>query len=134
MTDNHPVLLFDGECHLCHTSVQWVLRHDRKGEFRFAPLQSNMAGYLMVGAGLHPGELDTVVLIEGHQSWVRSAAVLTIAGRLGGWWHLMRVFWIVPAFIRDAVYRLVARNRYRWFGKADTCWMPRPEWRGRFLA
>jgi predicted DCC family thiol-disulfide oxidoreductase YuxK len=134
MTPDQPILLFDGECHLCHSSVQWILKYDKAGVFRFASLQSGLAGTLLTGLGMPVGQLDTVVLIQGKEVWTHSSAVLAIAGRLGGWWHLMRVFWIVPRFVRDAVYNMVARNRYRWFGRHDACWMPRPEWRDRFLA
>jgi predicted DCC family thiol-disulfide oxidoreductase YuxK len=87
----------------------------------------------MAEHGLDPVPLSSVVVIEDGQAWQESAAALRIARHLPGGWKLLRVFAVVPRPLRDAVYRWIARNRYRWFGKKETCWLPTPELRGRFL-
>ena len=127
------MLLFDGNCNLCNASVQWVLRHDKPGQFRFASLQSEFGRQLMRAHGLDADRLDTVVLVANGKAYLRSDAPLEIARRIGGAWRCLYWFRIVPRFMRDALYRFVARNRYRWFGKNEVCWLPRPEWKDRFL-
>lgn len=133
MAEGAPVLLFDGVCNLCNASVQWVLKRDKKGQFRFAALQSDTGRQLLEQIGFSNEKIETVVLIDGDRFFVRSDAVLEMAKRLGGIWSLAGVFRLVPRSIRDAVYKWVARNRYRWFGERAQCMMPRPEWKGRFI-
>ena len=87
----------------------------------------------MTEYGLDPGALNSVVLIEDGRAWQESSAALRIAGHLPGAWKLLRIFVIIPRPLRDVVYRWIARNRYRWFGKMESCWLPTPELRGRFL-
>lgn len=128
-----PVLLFDGVCNLCNTSVQWVLQRDRKGQFRFAALQSDTGRELLARHGLDPAAFDSVVLVDAHRVYLRSDAALEVARKIGLPWSLLTVFFIVPRFIRNAVYNFIARNRYRWFGKREACLFMLPEWRGRFL-
>lgn len=128
-----PILLFDGVCNLCNASVQWVLKRDRKGIFKFAALQSETGQRLLQQFGFSQENFDTVVLVDGERVFTRSDAPLEIVRRLGGFWSLFFVFKIIPRFIRDAVYNWVARNRYRWFGRKDECMLPRPEWKNRFL-
>ena len=129
----YPVLLFDGVCNLCNASVQWVLDHDPKGIFYFAALQSPTGEALLQAHGLSSGQFDTVVLVDGDRLFTRSDAALEICRRLGGWWSLLSIFYVVPRALRNAIYNWIARNRYRWFGKREACMMPRPEWRHRFL-
>lgn len=129
----HPTLLFDGVCNLCSGSVQFILKRDTRGRFRFASLQSDAGRRLMTGHGLDPDALSSVVLIEDGRAYQESAAALRIARHLPGAWKLLRVFTVIPRPLRDAIYRLIARNRYRWFGKTETCWLPTPELRARFL-
>jgi predicted DCC family thiol-disulfide oxidoreductase YuxK len=128
----NPLVLFDGVCNLCNRSVQMILRHDPKARFRFASLQSPMGEKLRDDLGID-GEVDSVILVEGGRWYQESDAALRIAHGLGGAWKLFGVFRLVPRPLRDAVYRWIARNRYRWFGKTETCWVPTPELRGRFL-
>jgi len=128
-----PILLFDGVCNLCNASVQWVLKRDRKGIFKFAALQSETGQRLLQQFGFSQENFDTVVLVDGEKVFTRSDAPLEIARRLGGLWSLFFVFKIIPRFLRDAVYNWVARNRYRWFGRKEECMLPRPEWKNRFL-
>jgi predicted DCC family thiol-disulfide oxidoreductase YuxK len=130
---DHPTLLFDGVCNLCNASVQWVLLRDQKGVFRFTALQSETGQQLLKRAGLSHESFNTVVLVADNQIYTQSDAVLEITRRLGGFWSLLYVFKIIPRFIRNAVYNWVARNRYRWFGRSESCMLPRPEWKGRFV-
>jgi predicted DCC family thiol-disulfide oxidoreductase YuxK len=130
---NGPILLFDGVCNLCNSSVQWVLAHDVAAVFSFASLQSDDGQAILRTHGLDPAALDTVVLVEGTRHWTHSDAPLEVARRLGGLWSLFYVFKIVPPFLRNAMYRFIARNRYRWFGQREACMLPRPEWEARFL-
>ncbi len=128
-----PILLFDGVCNLCNHSVQFIIRRDSRGVFRFASLQSEAARELLSGFQEKPTGLSTVVLLENGRLRLKSDAALGVLRRLPGLWPLLYVFILVPRPIRDAVYDWVARNRYRWFGKKDQCMLPRPEWRERFL-
>lgn len=130
---NHPIILFDGVCNLCNASVQWVLRRDRRAVFRFAALQSEPGQQLLRQFGLDSGRFETVVLVAEGRVFVRSEAALEIARRLGGGWRLAGLLRVFPLFLRDAVYGWVARNRYRWFGKQEICWLPTPALRERFL-
>lgn len=135
-TSATATILFDGVCNLCNGFVQFVIRHDRRGYFRFAALQSELGHALLAAHGQPgppPGGPDSVVLLEGGQFYSHSAAVLRIAGRLGGPWRLVAVGWLLPRRWRDALYRYVARHRYRWFGRQESCWLPTPELRARFL-
>lgn len=128
-----PLLLFDGVCNLCHGAVQWMLKRDRKERLRFASLQSQAGREALAETG-HDGPVpESVVVIEGGKLYQRSDAALKAASMLGFPWNLLVVFWIVPRPIRDAVYRWIARNRYRWFGKKEACPTPSPETRARFL-
>ena len=128
-----PTLLFDGICNLCNASVQWVIEHDQKGIFRFASLQSEAGQVFLKKFNLPTEELNTVVLVDGEHAWTRSDVPLQIFKKLGGWWRLLSVFFIVPRPVRNMVYDWVARNRYRWFGKKDECWLPTPDLKNRFL-
>lgn len=128
------IILFDGVCNLCNGAVNFVIDRDTGGHFKFAALQSEAARALMTEHTLPPGALDSIVLVEDGRVYQRSDAALRIARRLRGIWPLLYGFMIVPRFIRDRVYDVVAANRYRWFGKEDACRVPTPELRARFLA
>lgn len=129
-----PILLFDGHCNLCNGSIQWVLGRDRAGLFRFASLQSEVGEDLQRAYGLDTKDIDSVVLIHEGRAYLKSEAALRTAGLLGGGYKLAKGLLAVPAGLRNWVYDLVARNRYRWFGRSEECWLPRPEWKERFLA
>ena len=133
METANPIVLFDGVCNLCNGSVQFILRHDPAARFRFASLQSPVGRELLAKFGMDPGRLDSVILVEGDRWYKESDAALRIARGMSGGGKALAVFRVIPRPIRDAVYRLIARNRYRWFGKQETCWLPTPELRGRFL-
>jgi predicted DCC family thiol-disulfide oxidoreductase YuxK len=129
-----PTILFDGVCNLCNGSVQFILKRDPQARFRFASLQSEAGRRLVTEQGLDPEVLNSVILIEDGRVYRESTAALRIARHMAGAWKLLRVFVLIPRPIRDVAYRLIARNRYRWFGKSETCWLPTPELRARFLS
>jgi predicted DCC family thiol-disulfide oxidoreductase YuxK len=121
------VILYDGYCNLCSGSVRWIVRNDRKKQFTYIPLQEERARSLLESLPDRYRDKkgkDSVVLIMGQKAWFRSAAALRIATCLRFPWPLLSVFFLVPAFLRDLVYDLVARNRKRWFGERDTCYLP----------
>ena len=139
MAEANPIVLYDGVCGLCNRSVQFLLKHDKGGRFRFASLQSNFAEKVLGRHGLDPKDLDTVHVVEnydqpGERVLQRSDAILRAGRELGGFWSATSsVARIVPRPLRDLVYRFVATNRYRVFGKYDTCMLPDPNQRSRFL-
>ena len=138
------VVLFDGVCNFCNSSVNFVIEHDRDGYFKFAPLQSEVGMKLAAEHGLNSKvtdveagngsvPIDSVILIEDNRSYIHSTAALRIARRLGPPWSWLYVFIIVPAAIRDLIYKLFAKHRYKIFGRKDECMLPSPEVRARFL-
>ena len=130
---DYPVILFDGVCNLCNSSVQFIITRDPKAQFRFASLQSKYGQQQMIQFNLPTSELNSVLLIKDGKLYQKSSAALHIARMLTGAWPLMFVFIIVPPFIRNAVYDFIARNRYKWFGKKDECMIPTPELKSRFI-
>ena len=128
-----PILLFDGVCNLCNGFVQEVITRDERGIIRYTSLQSEAGQQLLAKIGLSDFSMDTVVLVEGEEKYLKSDVALRIFRYLGGGWSYLYYLSIVPKFIRDGVYDLIARNRYRWFGKREDCMLPRPEWEDRFL-
>jgi predicted DCC family thiol-disulfide oxidoreductase YuxK len=131
--DTRLIILFDGVCNLCNAGIQSVVKKDKKRKFRFASLQGEKGQALLREFNLAGPHLDSFVLIEGDKAYTRSTAALRIAKLTGGFWKILYGLIIVPRFIRDAVYNLIARNRYRWFGKKEECMIPTPELRDRFL-
>jgi predicted DCC family thiol-disulfide oxidoreductase YuxK len=135
-----PIILFDGVCNLCNASVQFIIERDPTAVFRFASLQSNAGQAILAENALNAAlkneasAEDSVILVENGKVYDRSTAALRIARRLSGGVKLLYVFIIVPRPIRDFVYKFIAKNRYRWFGKQDACWMPTKELKARFLA
>ncbi len=128
-----PLVLFDGVCNLCNRSVNFILDHDRHKRFHFAALQSDAGQAVLRHFGLRTDDFDTAVLVEHGRAYTKSSAALRIARNLGGWWSLLALLLTIPPLLRDAAYDLLARNRYRWFGKAESCRVPTPEIRDRFL-
>jgi predicted DCC family thiol-disulfide oxidoreductase YuxK len=128
----HSIILFDGVCNLCSGAVQFIIRHDSKKQFRFASLQSRFGEDVMKRFGLPVNQFNSFILLENGEIYTRSTAALKVAKKLKGAWSLAYCFIIVPRFIRDAVYNLVARNRYKWFGKKEECWIPTPELKSLF--
>lgn len=128
------ILLFDGVCNLCNRTVQFVIKRDSKTKFCFASLQSDFGQTLLKRFGLPLDDFDSFVLIKGNKYYLRSTAVLYVLKELGWIWKLLYAFIIFPRPIRDYVYSLIARSRYKVFGKRDHCMLPTPEQRDRFLA
>ena len=127
------IILFDGVCNLCNGAVTFVLKRDRNSVFKFASLQSDVAKKLLKNTEVSGMDAGTFVLLENGEIYTRSTAALRVAKHLSGLWPLLRVFMIVPAFIRDWVYNLISKNRYRWFGKREECMIPSPEMKNKFL-
>lgn len=127
------VILFDGVCHLCQGAVKFIIKRDPAGRFRFASLQSQAGSRMLRAAEACEESLDSVVLIERGTYYTRSAAALRIARGLRYPWPLLYALIVVPRGLRDAVYRYVAKHRYRWFGKDESCLVPTRELKERFL-
>ena len=125
------VVLFDGVCNLCNSSVQWLIRHDKNQIFRFASLQSDYAAEHLKNSEYQ--FIDSIILLDNNRIYSKSSAVLRILKRLRLPYNLLWVFIIVPPFVRNFVYDVVARNRYNWFGKRETCMMPSDELKARFF-
>jgi predicted DCC family thiol-disulfide oxidoreductase YuxK len=129
----HPVILFDGVCHLCAGSVQFVIKRDPQLRFHFARLQSAVARQLLAEHDVTNNGLESVVLIYKGQVYRKSRAALRILLLLNRAWPAMGVFLLVPRFIADPVYDYIGKHRYQWFGKMDACWLPETDQRWRFL-
>ena len=134
MKHKEGILLFDGVCNLCNRSVQFIIKRDPKNYFRFAALQSEQGQLLLEQHGIPPDVIDTIVLVENSKTYTQSTAALRIARKLNRLWFLLYIFIIIPPFIRNPIYRFISRNRYKWFGKKDSCMMPDPELKSRFLS
>jgi predicted DCC family thiol-disulfide oxidoreductase YuxK len=130
----NPVIFFDGVCNLCTGSVQFVIKHDPQHYFRFASLQSELGQQFLQQNGLSADTFDSFIVWEEGKYYTESTAALRVAKKLNGAWPGLYVFILLPAFIRNSVYRLIARNRYRWFGKKETCWVPTPELNSLFIS
>ncbi len=131
---NKKIILFDGVCNLCNNAINFIIEHDKKDVFRFASLQSDLGKKLVSERGIDPEVLDTIYLIEpGVVYYEKSTAALKIAEDLSGGYSFMKYFIYLPKFIRDGVYNLVASNRYSWFGKKESCMIPTPELKAKFL-
>jgi len=131
-THSPPVVLFDGVCKLCNGSVNFILKKDNKGRLNFAPLQSDYGRFVLEKHGRHTDALDSMMLLEGERLTAKSTAVIRISKYLGGAWPLCMIALVIPRFVRDFIYDIIAKNRYRWFGKYDTCRLPDPEFENRF--
>ena len=127
------IIVFDAQCLLCSRSVQFLLRHDKKGVFQFASIQGETGAALLTNAGLSVNGLQTMLLCDDGRVWEQSAALLRVLHGLGWPWRFAWVAWLVPAPLRDGAYRVVARNRYRLFGRAETCLIPPENAAARFL-
>ncbi len=127
------IVLFDGVCNLCSNSVQFILKRDRKKQFLYGSLQGEFGQAMLKKYQLPATDFNSFMLIEGEKLYTKSSGALRMLKHLGGGWSLLYVFIIIPKFIRDGIYNWIAKNRYKWFGKKNECWLPRPEWKARFL-
>jgi predicted DCC family thiol-disulfide oxidoreductase YuxK len=130
---DHPLIIFDGVCNYCCGVVNFIIKRDPRGLFRFAPFQSEAAERILGKFNYPAASLDSFVLIEEGKLYTKSEAGLRVQKLLGGIYSLLYAFIVVPAPLRDAVYDFIARNRYRWFGKKEECMIPDPGIRSRFL-
>ncbi len=127
------IILFDGICNLCNQSVQFVIEHDSKNQFRFASLQSDFGQDFLKKNKLEATQFDSIVFIEDDQFYTKSSAALKIAKYLDGITSWLTIFMIIPKPLRDIVYNFIAKNRYRWFGKNESCWLPTAELKAKFI-
>ena len=130
---NHKIILFDGICNLCNTAVNLVINIDKKDLFRFAALQSDIGQTLISKYNIDRSNTDSIILIENKKAYIKSTAALRIAKNLPGAYPLLYCFIIIPSFIRNWVYDYIAKNRYRWYGKKESCMIPTPKLQRKFL-
>jgi predicted DCC family thiol-disulfide oxidoreductase YuxK len=130
----NPIVLFDGACNLCNKSVQYILEKERGPRLYFASLQSDFGVSLLKEFNFPADYRDSVLLYENDKLWSESGAALKIASYLKAPWSWLRILWIIPNFLRNWLYRFVAKRRIRWFGSAESCWVMQSSWRERFLA
>lgn len=128
-----PVIVFDGVCALCSRWVRFLLRFDRRGRYRFAAMQGAQGRALLQAHGLAPEDPTSFLLLDAGRAWTDTDAILRVLTGLGGAWRLLGVLRGLPRRLRDPAYRALARNRYRWFGRHDTCFLPTPAQAVRFL-
>jgi predicted DCC family thiol-disulfide oxidoreductase YuxK len=133
ITHDKKIILFDGVCNLCNYTVQFVLKRDKKNQFLFGSLQGKYGQEILTKNHLPTDSFNSFMLLEEDRLYTRSSGALRMLKHLGGGWGLLYAFIIVPEFIRDAVYNLIAKNRYKWFGKKEECWVPTPAYKARFL-
>lgn len=132
MTES-PIILFDGVCNFCNSTVNFILRIDKKQVFRFAALQSNAGQQLLRNYHLSQETFNSFLFIERGKPYTASTAALRLVRYLPWYWQWAQALWLIPRFIRDRLYRLIANNRYKWFGKREACMVPSPAVQKRFL-
>jgi predicted DCC family thiol-disulfide oxidoreductase YuxK len=133
MSEEKKIVLFDGVCNLCSRGVQFIIKHDKKNQFLFSSLQGKKGQEYLKQFNLPINDLNSFILIEGNTLFTRSTAALRILKYLGNGWQLFYAFIILPKFIRNGVYKWIAKNRYKWFGKKEECWIPTAELQPKFL-
>ena len=129
-----PVILFDGVCNFCNGSVNFIIKRDPRAKFDFCPLQTEKAVNLLIPFHIDPIASDTIILLRNNKLYMKSRAALEIVKELNGLWPVLYVLILVPPFIRNFFYSILAKNRYKWFGKTDACMVPSQEIRNRFLS
>lgn len=133
MEQDVPIVLFDGVCNFCNYWVNFAIKRDKKNKLKFSPIQGETAKQILPGYSVNPRSLSSVIFIVNGKVHTQSSAALQIARHLNGGWKLFYGLIIIPKFIRDFFYNIIARNRYRWFGKKESCVIPTWEMRERFL-
>ncbi len=131
--NEHLTVYFDGICNLCNGTVLFIIKHDKQKRFRFASLQGMAGQAFLKKQDLPADTFNSFILAKGDNIYTRSTAALRVCKYLGSGWPLLYGFIILPRFVRDAVYNLIARNRYKWFGKKEACWIPTPALKEKFL-
>ncbi len=133
INDKKSIILFDGICNLCNASVQFILKRDPKEQFLFASLQSDAAKNILLQYNCKKNTMDSILLIEGGKVYEKSSAVLKICPHLKWPWRMFSVAAYLPVSFRDKLYEFIAKNRYQWFGKKDSCIMMIPSYKNRFI-
>ncbi len=134
LPQNKKIILFDGVCNLCDSTVQFIIKHDKKDVFRFVALQSDLGKNIISHIGIDTSKTDSIILYEpGKAYYYKAEAALKIAGLLGGIYSLLTAFSILPKGFVNKVYDYVAKNRYKWYGKKDDCMIPTQEMKAKFL-
>ena len=134
MAITHKIVLFDGVCNLCNSAIRFIIKHDHKDQFRYAPLQSELGRRLTTQRNIDTSKLDSIIVIEpGVAYYEKSNAALEIGKDLKGYRTLSKIASLIPSSIRDIVYDFVARNRYKWYGQKQECMIPTPELKAKFL-
>lgn len=128
-----PVIFFDGVCNFCNSSVSFIIKHDKKKLFKFASLQSEIAKKLITDIEIKREKPDSIILLQNNKTCQKSTAALKIAQKLRFPLNILIIFIAIPKFIRDFVYNIIAKNRYKWFGKKSECMIPSPDLKERFL-
>jgi predicted DCC family thiol-disulfide oxidoreductase YuxK len=127
------LVLFDGVCNLCNSSVQLLLRIDKENRLTFGSFQSDTAQSLLKQHGINKELINSIVFIRQDKIYMESTAILQICHTIGGWWKIIYLLMLIPPFIRNGIYHIIARNRYRWFGKRESCMIPSPSLKSRFI-
>ena len=130
---DNPIILFDGVCNFCNYWVTFAIKRDRKNKLKFTPLQGETAKQLLPQFHINPSSLSSVIFIDNGKAYTQSSAAIQICKHLDGGWKLFYALIIIPKFMRDGLYNIIARNRYKWFGKKESCMIPTPELKERFL-
>ncbi len=133
-TQPHPIVLFDGVCNFCNASVNFIIRHDKQKRLRFATLQSEAGERIRKEFGIADQKPDSFLLLHKGHLYKYTEAALKVFNMLPWYWKWTQVIWLIPQFVRDPIYRLIAKNRYKWFGKKEECMIPSPEVKERFLS
>lgn len=134
LPQNKKIILFDGVCNLCDSSIQFIIKHDKKDIFRFTALQSELGQEIIQYIGVDVSKIDSIILYEpGNAYYHKAEAALKIAKELGGIYTAISWFSVLPNFLTNSVYDYIAKNRYKWYGKKDACMIPTPELKAKFL-
>ena len=131
--ENSKVILFDGVCNLCNDSVKFIIKNDKRNIFKFAPLQGNYGIKIQNSYNINTTKINSIILVDGENTFTKSSAALRIAKDLRAPFFMFYVFIIIPVFIRNFIYDLIAKNRYKWFGKMDNCMIPTKELKSKFF-
>ena len=134
LKNNKKIILFDGVCNFCNSSVLRIITHDKKNIFLFTSLQSESGKLLTAHFNIDTTKIDSIILVESDTKYyIKSTAALKILKQFNGIWKLFQICWIIPSFIRNSLYNYIAKNRYSWFGKKDNCMIPSPEIKSKFI-
>jgi|TARA_B110000305_G_C19344448_1_gene590901 predicted DCC family thiol-disulfide oxidoreductase YuxK len=129
-----PLILFDGVCNLCNSSVHFIIKYDTNSQFKFASLQSDAAKEILLQKKERNNQLNSIILIYNGIFFYKSSAILEICSILGGVFNIAKIFYIIPRVVRDQLYDLIAKRRYRWFGKRKHCLIPTAALKSRFIS